>query len=74
MKSSPQKQLPEHQPAGAITGRHRPFEAANELRSIARAVQHIGDPMRIDPEAFCIQKDEISRRIFAVAASMERAA
>jgi hypothetical protein len=74
MNFSRQTQWHEHHAAGVISDRRKPYEAANELRSIARAVQHIGDPMRIDPEAFCIQKDEISRRIIAVAASMERTA
>ena len=51
-----------------------PHAFANELREIARAVRRIGDPFRADPETLCIQKDEISRRLIAVAALMERAA
>jgi hypothetical protein len=47
---------------------------ANELREIARAVRRIGDPFRADPETLCIQKDEISRRLIAVAVLVERAA
>jgi hypothetical protein len=46
---------------------------ANELREIARAVRRIGDPFRVDPETLCIQKDEISRQLIAVAALLERA-
>jgi hypothetical protein len=47
---------------------------AAQLREIARAVRRIGDPFRADPETLCIQKDEVSRRLIAVAALVERAA
>jgi hypothetical protein len=36
--------------------------------------RRIGDPFRADPETLCIEKDEISRRLIAVAALVERAA
>jgi hypothetical protein len=47
---------------------------ADELREIARAVRRIGDPLRADLETLCIQKDQISRRLIAVAALVERMA
>jgi hypothetical protein len=74
MNPSLQKQLPERRAAVSGLGRLKPFEAAAELRSIARAVLHIGDPLRIDPETFCIQKDEIARRLLVMASSVERTA
>lgn len=42
-----------------------------ELRSIASAIRRITDPYRGDPETICIEKDELARRLFALADSIE---
>jgi len=42
-----------------------------ELRSIASAVRRITDSFRSNPETICIEKDEVARRIHAVAELIE---
>ena len=46
---------------------------AFELRQLARAVRQIHDPMRSNPEAVCVAKDQIATRLFRLADAMEAA-
>ena len=44
---------------------------AAELRLIAHAVRRIHDPLRANPEAVCIVKDSIARRLLALSHAVE---
>ena len=50
------------------------FELAEELRELALDVRRLGNGFRQDPEALCIAKDEIAKRLAGLARQVEEAA
>ncbi len=57
-----------------MSERVQTLNISTRLRDLARDVRRIGNGYRCDPEAIAIRKDEIAKKLAAIARELERAA